>query len=194
MEDQQRAADKKAAANSGQAATTQPPARPALAAPRDRLFRCSLACGITHQRRRSRSPATTTAAASAAAIAALLPPTQWSATAWHNERGIGSMQAAHLVDGSCRTCLRRFHIQRDRLSKLFFTAERCALPAVKCTPQHGVRSKRSLGRRSCSECSHRCARLQSVTPDPVRRQVDDGGHGGAIPVDRRVRHSVELGQ
>ena len=35
---------------------------------------------------------------------------------------------------------------------------------------------------------------KNVPLDPVRRQVGDGGHAGALPVDSRVRHSVELGQ
>ena len=48
--------------------------------------------------------------------------------------------------------------------------------------------------RSCSERAHRRARSKNVTPDPVRRQVDHGGDGGALPVDSRVRHSVELGR
>ena len=49
-EDQERAAT-----NSGQATT--PARHKQLAAPRVRLRRCSLACGLSHQQRRSRSPA-----------------------------------------------------------------------------------------------------------------------------------------
>ena len=48
---------------------------------------------------------------------AALPPTQWSATAWHNERGNALIRATHLVDGSCLTRLRRVHSRRPQLSK-----------------------------------------------------------------------------
>ena len=77
---------------------------------------------------------------------AALPPTQWSATAWHNERGNALIRATHLVDGSCLTRLRRVHSRRPQLSKkILVAAERHDVPAAKRAPQHRVRSKRSLG-------------------------------------------------
>jgi hypothetical protein len=65
-------------------------------------------------------------------------------------------------------------------------------PAAKGAPQHKVRSRRSFGAVRSALTDVRSPK--NVPLDPVRRQVGDGGHAGALPVDSRVRHSVELGQ
>ena len=71
-------------------------------------------------------------------------------------------------------------------------AEICALPAAERTPQHRVRSGRSYGAVWSALTGERSPK--NVPLDPVPRQVDHGGHDGALPVDSRVRHSVELGE
>ena len=71
-------------------------------------------------------------------------------------------------------------------------AEQLDVPAAKRAPQHRVRSGRSNGAVWSALTGGRSPK--NVPLDPVRRQVDHGGHDGALPVDSRVRHSVELGE
>ena len=94
---------------------------------------------------------------------AALPPTQWSATAWHNERGNALIRATHLVDGSCLTRSRRVHSRRPQLSKKnLVAAERHDVPAAKRVLQHTVRRKRSLG--TVGSAAHRGRDLKTLPP------------------------------
>ena len=95
---------------------------------------------------------------------AALPPTQWSATAWHNERG-ALIRATHLVDGSCLTRSRRVHSRRPQLSKNIWSTRSDTtidVPAAKRVPQHTVRRKRSLG--TVGSAAHRGRDLKTLPP------------------------------
>ena len=156
MDNQQRAASTPPQTPDPSRRHIQPPSLSALAAPRTGcgVARCPALSSIICVIALSPLPLPRSLAA--------LPPyaLQWSATAWQNERCIRSMQAAHLVDCSCRTRLRRFRTRRARVSKK--NGRRGALRISCCGAHIATQGQCMTLVRSCSERAGGRARPQNV--------------------------------